>query len=127
MQLASRIYNAEDMEAAIELCFERKWTDGLPVVPATRSAIERILEYLKRDPAEVIGAVPPRNGVATIEKIAINCVMAGCKSEYVPIVIAAVEAMLEEKFNLNGVQTTTHACAPLCLVRGLAVKCMRFN
>ena len=127
MELASRIFDAESMEAAVELCFERKWTDGLPVVPPTRGAIERILDYLKRDPAEVIGTVPPRNGVATIEKIAINCVMAGCKPEYVPIVIAAVEAVLEEKFNLNGVQTTTHACAPLCVVSGPAVKALGFN
>ncbi|HYK12947.1 MAG TPA: hypothetical protein VEW70_03080, partial [Burkholderiales bacterium] len=113
MELSSRIIEAADLEAAVETCFEKKWTDGLPVVPPTRGAIERILKHLKRDPGEVVGVVPPRNGVATIEKIAINCVMAGCKPEYVPIVIAAVKAILEEKFNINGVQTTTHSCAPL--------------
>ena len=127
MNLASRIIEAADLEAAVEVCFENKWTDGLPVVPPTRGAIERILAYLKRDPAEVVGVVPPRSGVATIEKIAINCVMAGCKPEYVPIVIAALEAVLEEKFNLNGVQTTTHACAPLVIVSGPAVKTLGFN
>ena len=127
MQLASRIFEAEDLEAAVELCFEKKWTDGLPVVPPTRGAIERILEHLKRDPQEVVGVVPPRSGVATIEKIAINCVMAGCRPEYVPIVIAALQAMLEERFNLNGVQTTTHACAPLIMVSGPAVKTLGFN
>jgi hypothetical protein len=127
MQLASRIYEAEDLEAAVEFCFQQRWTDGLPVVPPTRGAIERILAYLRRDPAEVVGIVPPRNGIATIEKIAINCAMAGCKPEYVPLVIAAVEAMLEERFNLNGVQTTTHACAPLCMVSGPAVKTLGFN
>lgn len=127
MQLASKIYQAADLEAAVELCFQQKWTDGLPVVPPTRGAIERIIAYLGRDASEVIGVVPPRNGVATLEKIAINCVMAGCKPEYVPIVIAAVEAMLEERFNLNGVQTTTHACAPLCMVSGPAVKTLGFN
>jgi hypothetical protein len=61
------------------------------------------------------------------KKIAINCVMAGCRPEYVPIVIAALEAMLEERFNLNGVQTTTHACAPLAMVSGPAVKTLGFN
>jgi len=127
MQLSSRVFEAADLEAAVEFCYEQKWTDGLPVVPPTRGAIERILAYLKRDPDEIVGVVPPRNGVATIEKIAINCVMAGCKPEYVPIVIAAVEAMLEERFNLNGVQTTTHACAPLCVVSGPAVKTLGFN
>lgn len=127
MQLASRIVEAADLEAAVELCFENKWTDGLPVVPPTRGAIERILDYLERDPQEVVGVVPPRNGVATIEKIAINCAMAGCRPQYVPIVIAAVEAMLEERFNLNGVQTTTHACAPLVMVSGPAVRALGFN
>ena len=127
MELTSHIYEAADLEAAVELCYQQKWTDGLPVVPPTRGAIERILEYLRRDPGEVIGTVAPRNGIATIEKIAINCTMAGCKPEYVPIVIAALEAVLEERFNLNGVQTTTHACAPLCIVSGPAVKTLGFN
>ncbi len=127
MQLASRTFDTADFEAAHEFCHAQKWTDGLPVVPPTRGAIERVLACLGRDPAEVIGVVPPRNGVASVEKIAINCVMAGCKPEYVPIVIAAVEAMLEECFNLNGVQTTTHACAPLCIVSGPAVKTLGFN
>jgi hypothetical protein len=89
--------------------------------------VEAIIGYLQRDPVEVIGIVPPRDGVATIEALAINCVMAGCKPEYVPIVIAAVEAILEEKFNINGVQTTTHSCAPLVMVSGPAVKALGFN
>ncbi|MGE5524618.1 MAG: hypothetical protein ACM3SS_12960 [Rhodospirillaceae bacterium] len=127
MKLASRVFDAADLEAAVEFCYQQNWTDGLPVVPPTRGAIERILQYLRRDPAEVVGIVPPRNGVATVEKIAINCTMAGCKPEYVPAVIAAVQAMLEERFNLNGVQTTTHACAPLCIVSGPAVKSLAFN
>ena len=70
MKLASRLHEAEDLEAAIEHCYANKWTDGLPVVPATRGAIERILNYLQRDPREIVGVIPPRNGVATIEKIA---------------------------------------------------------
>lgn len=127
MHLSSRIVLAADLEAAVEVCYREKWTDGLPVVPPTRGAIERILTYLNRDPGEIIGVMPPRNRVATIETIAINCVMAGCRPEYVPVVIAAVEAVLEEGFNLNGVQTTTHACAPLCVVSGPAVKALNFN
>ncbi len=127
MELTSQIFEAADLEASIEFCYQQKWTDGLPVVPPTRGAIERILSYLQRDPNEVIGTVPPRNGIATIEKIAINCTMAGCKPEYVPIVIAALEAMLEERFNLNGVQTTAHTCAPLCIVSGPAVHELGFN
>lgn len=127
MELGSRAFEAKDIEEAVELCYRQGWTDGLPVVPPTRGAIERILAYLGRDPKEVIGIIPPRNGVATVEKIAINCVMAGCQPEYVPVVMAAVEAMLEEPFNLNGVQTTTHCCAPLLIVSGPAVKTLGFN
>src|ERR1700761_1200936 len=96
--LSSKYVEAADLEAAVELCYERNWTDGLPVVPPTAPAIERILAYLKADPQAVVGIVPPRNGIATIEKIAINCVMAGCKPVHVPIVIAALEAALDPTF-----------------------------
>ena len=127
MNLMSELVTAADVESAIEMCFERNWTDGLPVVPPTPHAVERIIAYLGRDPQDVIGVIPPRDGVATIETIAINCVMAGCKPEYVPIVIAALEAVLEERFNINAVQTTTHSCAPLLMVSGAAVKKLAFN
>ncbi len=127
MRLGSRTFEMPDIAAAVEFCYQQGWTDGLPVVPPTQAAIERIVHYLGRDPQEVVGVVPPRNGIATIEKIAINCVMAGCRVEYVPIVIAALEAMLEEPFNLNGVQTTTHCCAPLVMVSGPVVKELGFN
>ena len=127
LEFASKVFEVDDIEAAHDLCYERQWTDGLPVSPPTRGAIERILDYLKRDAKDTIGIIPPRNGVATIEKIAINCVMAGCKPEYVPIVIAAIEAMQQDRFNLNGVQTTTHSCAPLVMVSGPVVKQLGFN
>ena len=127
MQLTSRIHEAADLEAAVEYCYQQNWTDGLPVIPPTEGAVERIINYLQRGAEEVVGIIPPRNGIATIEKIAINCVMAGCKPEYAPIVIAALEAMLEERFNLNGVQATTSCCAPLTMVSGPAVKTLGFN
>ncbi len=127
MNIESEPFEVADLAAAHNLCYEQHWTDGLPVVPPTRDAIVEILDYLKRDPQEVIGIIPPRNGILTVEKIAINSVMAGCRPEYVPIVIAAVEAMLEDRFNLNGVQTTTHSCAPLVVVSGAAVKKLGFN
>lgn len=127
MQIQSRVFEVSDIAEAVEFCYRQGWTDGLPIVPPTGPAIENILTYLGRDPQEVVGIIPPRNGIATIEKIAINCVMAGCLPEYVPIVIAALEAMFEERFNLNGVQTTTHCCAPLVIVSGSAVKRLGFN
>lgn len=127
MQLTSQIHRVDDIDAAAEFCHRQRWTDGLPVTPPTRPAIERMLAHLGRDPTEVVGIVPPRNGIASIEKIVINCVMAGCLPGYVPIVIAALQAMLEERFNLNGVQTTAHCCAPLCIVSGPAVADLGFN
>ncbi len=127
MQFASRIHEVADLEAAVEYCYEQRWTDGLPVIPPTLGAVGRIVDYLKRAPEEVVGIVPPRNGIATIEKIAINCVMAGCVPAHVPIVIAAIEAMLQERFNLNGVQATTNPCAPLAIVSGPAVRELGFN
>ena len=127
MSPATRTFEFDDVEKAAEFCHESRWTDGLPVTLPTRGAIDRIIDYLGRPSTDVIGIIPPRNGVATIEKIAINCVMAGCLPEHVPIVIAAIEAMLEERFNLNGVQTTTHCCAPFVMVSGPAVRRLGFN
>ncbi|HYC46673.1 MAG TPA: hypothetical protein VED01_14465 [Burkholderiales bacterium] len=127
MDLTSEVFEVDDFEKAVELCYEQRWTDGLPVIPPTRGAIERVIEYLGRRPADMIGVIPPANRVATIENIAVNSVMAGCKPEYVPFVIAAIEAMLEERFNLNGVQTTTHNCAPLVTISGPGVKTVGFN
>ncbi|MEK7874292.1 MAG: hypothetical protein AAB502_10600, partial [Chloroflexota bacterium] len=65
---------------------EQRWTDGLPVYPPTEDGVNAFLDYMRRDPGEEIGEVAPRQGVATIEKVAINCVMAGCRPEYMPVV-----------------------------------------
>jgi hypothetical protein len=121
---ARRVEVADSLEGAIdaiELCFERGWTDGLPVVPPTGARVRAMLGGTGRAPDELIGLVPPRMGEATVEAVAINAVMAGCRPDYLPVVIAALEAMLEERFNLNGVQATTHSCAPLAIVNGPVV------
>ena len=112
---------------AIEAYFERGWTDGLPVVPPVRSRVDRMLEAVDRPPSDELGEVPPRMGVATVEAVAINAVMAGCRPDYFPVVLAAVEAALEPAFNLNGVQATTNPCAPLVIVSGPAVTDLGFN
>jgi hypothetical protein len=101
-----------------ELARERGWTDGLPLAPPTEERVEAILEHVGRAPGETIGRVPPAGGEGTIEQIAIQCAMAGCLPEHVPVVLAALEAMMEDEFNLRGVQCTTNACAPLCIVTG---------
>jgi len=97
---------------------ERGWTDGLPVVPPTEARVAACLRWTDRDPREIVGILPPRQGEATIEKIAINTVMAGCKPEYLPVVITAVEALADPQFNLDSVQATTHPVAPLIVVNG---------
>ncbi|MFI5054447.1 MAG: hypothetical protein ACHQDE_08810, partial [Acidimicrobiia bacterium] len=100
------------MSEFTELVYERGWSDGLPVFPPTDDRVEAMIRYVGRDPGEVIGVVPPGEGVATIEKIAINAVMAGCRPEYMPIVITALEAMLDPAFELLRVQATTAGPAP---------------
>jgi len=91
---------AESYESALEafnqLYLERHWGDGLPLVPPTALAVRRMLAGTRRSPDEVIGRVPYRNGIATVEKIAINAVMAGAKPEYLPVIIAAMECLVEE-------------------------------
>ncbi|MBI3744268.1 MAG: hypothetical protein HY261_08305 [Chloroflexi bacterium] len=115
-----------DYHAAVEMFFERGWTDGLAIVPPTEAKVEEMVRYSGRDALETLGAVPPFGGLATIEKLAVNAVMAGCKPEYFPVVIAAVDAMLDPSFNLNGVQTTTHGGEPLLIVNGPVIKQLGF-
>jgi hypothetical protein len=97
---------------------ERGWTDGLPIVPPTEARVHAVLAETDRRPREVIGILPPRQGEATVEKIAINAVMAGCRPEYLPVILAAVEALADPLFNLDSVQATTHPVAPLLIVNG---------
>jgi hypothetical protein len=121
------VIEAGDYETAVEETYRLGWTDGLPVILPTPRLVQRILDYLGHDPQQVIGIMPPYQGVATMEKIAVNCVMAGCLPEYVPVVLAALRAMLTDRFNLNGVQATTHCAAPLLIVSGPAVERLGFN
>jgi hypothetical protein len=105
----------EDVDAHYQ---ERGWTDGLPIVPPTAAAVARCLRATDRDPREVVGVLPPRQGEATVERIAANAVMAGCRPEYLPVVLAAIEALADPLFNLDSIQATTHPVAPLIVVNG---------
>src|SRR5215510_10886474 len=117
--LTSNIIEVEDsLEAVNDWFCREKLSDGLPIVPPTAERVERMLDGIKRDPQEVIGSIPPKWAPATVEKLAINAVMAGCLPEYLPVIIVAVEAVLEDKFNLYGIQSTTHPCAPLLILNG---------
>ena len=116
--LASRQVTLGDAEDAIEACYDRGWTDGLPVVPPTAARVLRMLQGTTRQPDEVLGLVPPDLEACTVEKVAINAVMAGCKPEYLPIVLAAVEAALIDEFGMHGILCTTMFCGPLVIVNG---------
>ena len=115
---AARIDAPADPTALQAWFFERGWSDGFPVIAPTAEAVARMVAGSGRSAGEVIGAVPPREGVATIEQIAINAVMAGCRPEFMPVLVTAVEALLEPQFNLHSIQATTHPVAPLLIVHG---------
>jgi hypothetical protein len=112
-----RVAIGED-EDEQEAMFERGWSDGLPLVPPTEERVLKMLDGTARDPQEVVGLVPPVLAPATVEKIAVNAVMAGCKPEYLPVVLAAVEAVLDEKFAMHGVLATTMFVGPVVVVNG---------
>ena len=94
------------------------FTDGLPVIAPTAAKIEAMVEALGGDAEHVEARIPPRGGALSRRVLAINAVMAGCRPEYVPVVRAALLALVEPAFNLNGVQATTHMAAPLLVVNG---------
>ena len=101
-----------------EFMFDQGFTDGLPVVPPTPERVLRMLEGTKRDPQEVVATMPPNLAPATVEKIAVNAVLAGCKAEYLPVVLATIEAVCTDTFNIHGVMATTMGASPLMIVNG---------
>ena len=118
---AARLVAVEDTPEAIdELALSERWGDGLPVVPPTPERVQAMLRYTDRRPDEVVARVAPGFGEATVERIAINAVLAGCQPSYLPVVIAAVEAVAEPTFNLQAIQTTTNPVAVMLLVNGPA-------
>ena len=116
--LKSRRIEIGEDEDEQEAMFARGWSDGLPLVPPTEERILGMLDGTSRDPQEILGLVPPDLAPGTVEKIAVNTVMAGCKPEYLPVVLAAVEAVLEEQFAMHGVLATTMFVGPVVVVNG---------
>lgn len=116
------------LERINDYFYEQGWTDGLPIVPPTPERVERMLAGMPAHAAdELIGAVPPKFGHATLRQVAVNAVMAGCKPEYLPVVVAALRAVMEPAYGLEHRQTTTHAGAPLIIVNGPIVQRLRIN
>ena len=101
-----------------EFFLEKPWSDGLPVVTPTEERISKMISATGRDPDEIIGPIPPAMEIATVASVATHAVMAGCKPEYLPVVLGATELMLQSEFNVNGVQGTMHGVAPMMIVSG---------
>jgi hypothetical protein len=115
---ADEISVTGDLEDVQRWFEERGLTDGLPIVPPTKERVAKMVAAVELPPHTSLGAMPTSRGEATIEKLAINAVMAGLRPAAFPVVVAAIRAMLHEEFNLFGIQATTHPVAPLTVVHG---------
>ncbi|MBI2908987.1 MAG: hypothetical protein HYX92_15195 [Chloroflexi bacterium] len=117
--LTSNVVEVEDsLEAVNRWVMENGRGDGLPVVPPTPDRVGRMIAASGRSPSDVMAVLPPKNARATVEKIAINAVMAGCLPEYFPVILAAVSAMGEPNFVLNLINTSTQSVALFLIVNG---------
>ncbi len=125
--LHSRRVELARLEDPFEAAFDRGWTDGLPVVPPTEARVMAMLEGTTRSPGETVAEIPPDLHPATVEQIAVNAVMAGCKPEYFPVVLAAVEAACTSEFNMHGLLATTYFSGPVLIVNGPIAKRLGMN
>jgi hypothetical protein len=106
----------EDLDAFQDFALRERWSDGLPVLPPTPERVGRLLRG--GDPAQIVAVLAPRRGVATLGAIAVNAALAGALPEDMPVIVAALRALAEPRFNLTAIQTTTHPCTPLLVVNG---------
>jgi hypothetical protein len=125
--LRSRRIELADLDDEFEAMFDRGFTDGLPVVPPTEERVLRMLHGTTREPHEVVAVVPPDLVEITVEKIAVNAVMAGCRPEYLPWVIAALEAVCTDEFNIHGVLATTMPVGPVIICNGPGTAAIGMN
>lgn len=122
------ILDLDDSAEGIQEYYDAQgWTDGLPIVPPTPERVQAMYRYVDWKPEDLISVLAPRNGQATLGALAVNAVMAGCRPEYMPVIIAAVQAITEDPFDLNGVQATTHPCGVLVLVNGPLARELEIN
>ena len=112
----------EGLDAVNRFLAERDWSDGIPVMPPTPEAVERILNGTKRAPQDVVMVMEPGFGLATVEKIAINAVMAGCRPEQFPVLLAAIDCLAKPEMNHRDMQVSGHTEAPIILVNGPIAK-----
>ena len=127
-QLSSSQIQLPDTIEAIEYFYSQGLTDGLPVIPPTPQAVEQFIEAAGLGPKNILGTRPSRNWVVTAEKVAINAVMAGCLSEYAPVVMASVQALPRPEFNAPAItETTSGMSTPMILVNGPIVHKLDIN
>ncbi|MFM7685506.1 MAG: thioredoxin [Actinomycetota bacterium] len=125
--LASRRIELASLDDDIEAMFDRGFTDGLPVVPPTEERVLRMLRGTDRDHSEIVAVVPPDLVPVTVEKVAVNAVMAGCLPEHLPWVLAAVEAACTDEFNVHGVLATTMPVGPVLICNGPGTRAIGMN
>jgi hypothetical protein len=126
-RIRSRRLDLGESEDEHEAMFARGWTDGLPVVAPTVERVARMLAGTTRAPDEVVAVVPPDLVECTVEKVAVNAVLAGCRPEYLPVVLAAVEAACTDEFNAHGLLATTYFAGPLVIVNGPIARAIGMN
>ena len=126
-KLQSRRVEIAVLEDEMQACFDRGWSDGLPVVPPTEARVLAMLEGTRRAPDEIVATIPPDLVPCTVEKVAINAVMAGCRPSYLPVVLAAVEAACTDQFNMHGLLATTMSTGPVLIVNGPIRKSIGMN
>jgi hypothetical protein len=127
VECGSTVEVPSDPNLMFQYFINRGWSDGLPMLPPTEAAIDAMIAGadLKKD--ELLGIIPPLNGIATVERVAANAVMAGCLPDYFPLVVAAVQGVLHPGFNIDGVQTTTGNVAPLVIINGPCRNTLQIN
>lgn len=117
----------DDLDAFYVHARAHRWTDGLPVIPPTPARVERMIAGSGRSGGDIVAMIPPRFGIATIEAIAVNAVMAGCEPEQMPIIVTALDAVADPEFDLYAIQATTHPCGVMVLVSGPLASTLNIN
>ena len=125
--ISSQRYRVDDFQQALELCYSKGWTDGLPVVPPTEPAVRAMLDAVGLEPDAQIAFITNRQVAITAEKVAINAVMAGCLPEHMAVVAAAIEGIADPRWGYHGPATSTGSAAVLVIINGPIAKRLDFN
>jgi hypothetical protein len=126
-ELVSERLTLQDFDDVQETFLARGWSDGLPVIPPSEDKVRAMIAGAGRPAAEVIGTLPPRFAEASVENLAVNAVMAGCRPAYLPVLITAVQAACDPAFLLYSIQATTHPCGVLIVVSGPLARQLGMN